>query len=127
MPALAKSTFHVRRLIRAAVGEACQCQYFMQASFSVASLLYLGQALAVELGQAVGNAFILLLCSQFHLLFYASRPLPNTIALPLVAVAIASWMRKRTVAAICILTFTTVRLLISAYLDLPSDQPFIGL
>ena len=77
----------------------------------MAGLWYLGQTVAASLGQAAGNAFILLLCCQFHLLFYASRPLPNTLALPLVAVAIAEWMQKRASTAVCILTFTTVKVL----------------
>lgn len=82
----------------------------------MASLWHLKQTLAKQLGQAVGNAYVLLLCSQFHILFYAGRPLPNTMALPLVAVAVAQWMRTRTTAAVCTLTFATVRL---AAFDLP--------
>lgn len=85
----------------------------MQAFYSVVSLLYLKHTVAKQLGQAVGNAFVLLLCSQFHIVFYASRPLPNTMALPLVAVAVAQWMQKRTTAAVCLLTFATVRLAVS--------------
>ena len=90
----------------------------------MASLWHLKQTLAKQLGQAVGNAYVLLLCSQFHILFYAGRPLPNTMALPFVAVAVAQWMRKRTTAAVCMLTFATVRLAVAA-LQLTAHKPTI--
>ena len=81
----------------------------LQGSLSMLGLLRLRKAVRTNLGPAVGNAFVLLTCVQFHLLFYSSRPLPNTFALPLVCWAVAEWMSKRPIRVICILAFTTVR------------------
>lgn len=44
------------------------------------------------LGKCVGQAFMLLTSLQFHLPFYASRPLPNTFALALASLAHADWI-----------------------------------
>ncbi len=43
------------------------------------------------MGAGVSVWLGLLTCSQFHLLFYASRPLPNIFALAIVLHALAAW------------------------------------
>ena len=47
------------------------------------------------LGESVGQAFMLLTSLQFHLPFYASRPLPNTFALALASLAHADWISSK--------------------------------
>ena len=87
---------------------ATKYQSKFQVGYTLAGILYLRRTVDHLLGQSVGNAFLLLLMSQFHLLFYAGRLLPNTLALPLVAVAFALWMENKATPAISILTFTAV-------------------
>jgi alpha-1,6-mannosyltransferase len=73
-------------------------------------LLVLRSAVERVLGRPVGVAFVVLTSTQFHLPFYASRPLANTIALVPTAVALAAmFARSRPRVATALLTFTTVR------------------
>ena len=88
------------------------CPFSVQATFSLLGLLRLRYAIQQTLGRLVGNAFVLLTCTQFHLLFYAGRPLPNTFAFPLVSSAVAAWMLGQQVdSVIALLAFMTVCLL----------------
>ena len=47
------------------------------------------------LGKCVGQAFMLLTSLQFHIPFYASRPLPNTFAVALASLAHADWISSK--------------------------------
>ncbi|KAG0179922.1 dolichyl-P-Man:Man(7)GlcNAc(2)-PP-dolichol alpha-1,6-mannosyltransferase [Apophysomyces sp. BC1034] len=45
-------------------------------------------------GYRAAVAFVLLLCCQFHILFWSSRTLPNTFALPLALTGLANWIES---------------------------------
>ncbi|XP_039281472.1 probable Dol-P-Man:Man(7)GlcNAc(2)-PP-Dol alpha-1,6-mannosyltransferase [Nilaparvata lugens] len=46
-------------------------------------------------GRGTAQWFILITMSQYHFMFYLSRPLPNILALPLVLVALHCWIRRK--------------------------------
>lgn len=64
-------------------------------AFVVLSLARFQAAVKVLFGQRAASVFILLLCCQFHLVFWSSRTLPNTFALPLVICGLAHWMESQ--------------------------------
>ena len=113
-PLLIPQPVHACQLL-AVLSVTCECEnkivhpVSVQATFSLLGLLRLRYAIQKTLGRLVGNAFVILTCTQFHLLFYAGRPLPNTFALPLVSSAVAAWMLGQQVdSVIALLAFTTV-------------------
>jgi alpha-1,6-mannosyltransferase len=65
-----------------------------QGTTTVLSLARLRAAIAAALGEGIGQVFMLLTALQFHLPFYASRPLPNTFALAVSSLAHADWISK---------------------------------
>ncbi len=82
---------------------------FAQGAMVVAALSYLGAAVQRRFGQPVGAIFILTTALQFHLPFYASRTLPNTLALASTSMAHAEWLDgKRPYRTILLLAFTVV-------------------
>ncbi|KAL5161610.1 Dol-P-Man:Man(7)GlcNAc(2)-PP-Dol alpha-1,6-mannosyltransferase [Glycine soja] len=60
-----------------------------------------------KFGHQVEAFFVILTATQFHFLFYCTRPLPNILALGLVNLAYGYWFRGRFYAALNSLIFTT--------------------
>nr|SVE81262.1 EOG090X04MD [Daphnia magna] len=58
-------------------------------------LLKLQKRIKGTLGKGTSDWFVLVTVSQFHFLFYLSRPLPNTMALPLVLFAYYYWLGQQ--------------------------------
>ncbi|KAK8816693.1 hypothetical protein WA538_000460 [Blastocystis sp. DL] len=69
---------------------------------------HLRKALVKKFGTTAGYAFILICCTQFHLLFYMGRPLPNTFAMALITFAFGYYLDERYTPFICLLTFCCV-------------------
>nr|CAG4642455.1 EOG090X04MD [Evadne anonyx] len=59
-------------------------------------LLRIKKRVRENLGEEVSFWFLLITLSQFHFIFYLSRPLPNTMALPLVLFAFDFWLARQT-------------------------------
>lgn len=90
---------------------------------SAISLGELAKRVNVHFGRRVAILFVLLTCSQPHLMYYASRPLPNTMALPLVMLALSHYpLSNRVAPFICLSAFailivrSELCLLMGAYL-----------
>lgn len=84
-----------------------------QGSVWVASLLCLKSTITRRMGPTVAAAFVLLTAVQFHLPFYASRTLPNILAMPLTNTGLALWLDPsnrpwRTRLAVLLLTAAAV-------------------
>jgi alpha-1,6-mannosyltransferase len=60
--------------------------------YVVGSLAVLGGAVRAVFGAGTERWFAVLTATQFHIVFYASRTLPNTFALVLVNVVLALWL-----------------------------------
>eukprot|EP01052_Picozoa_sp_SAG31_P030610 SAG31_NODE_3155_length_4612_cov_2.728784_4_plen_277_part_00 len=60
---------------------------------SVGASGFLRRQLSAAFGRGVGVAFVAITAAQFHLPFYWSRSLPNTVALVLTTIATGYWIR----------------------------------
>ncbi len=65
-----------------------------QGTMWYASYLRLQRAVGRYLGPDVAVAFVLVAAVQFHLPFYASRTLPNVLAMPLTNMGLALWLES---------------------------------
>ncbi|XP_024017008.1 dol-P-Man:Man(7)GlcNAc(2)-PP-Dol alpha-1,6-mannosyltransferase [Morus notabilis] len=61
-----------------------------------------------KFGHQVEAFFVILTALQFHLLFYCTRPLPNILALGVVNLAYAFWLKGKVYAALNCLIFATI-------------------
>ncbi|XP_022299232.2 dol-P-Man:Man(7)GlcNAc(2)-PP-Dol alpha-1,6-mannosyltransferase-like isoform X2 [Crassostrea virginica] len=77
------SKFLSQYVVRIALG------LYVLAAFSV-----FGNAIKFRFGPDVKRWLFLMTLTQFHFMFYMSRPLPNTFALVLVLLALAAWLKQ---------------------------------
>lgn len=72
---------------------------------AVNSIVFLKKAVDKEMGNGVGAAFLLITMLQFHLPYYMSRPLPNSLALVVTNYALAHWIHPKSSKSIGLTIF----------------------
>nr|CAG4651757.1 EOG090X04MD [Triops cancriformis] len=65
------------------------------ATLVLGALYFFQKAVSETLGHSVSLWFLAITTSQFHFLYYASRPLPNIMVLPLVLMACYFWIKQK--------------------------------
>eukprot|EP00002_Diphylleia_rotans_P020171 TRINITY_DN3912_c0_g1_i2.p1 TRINITY_DN3912_c0_g1~~TRINITY_DN3912_c0_g1_i2.p1 ORF type:complete len:485 (+),score=95.69 TRINITY_DN3912_c0_g1_i2:718-2172(+) len=75
---------------------------------SLAALVFFRKQITKRFGAEVGTGFMIITATQFHLVFYMSRTLPNTFAQIFVYVAYGFWFQEKFETTIALLAFTSV-------------------
>ncbi|XP_063231277.1 uncharacterized protein LOC134535867 [Bacillus rossius redtenbacheri] len=73
-------------------------QYIVRATLGLmvlGSLRLFRQSVQSVFGGQLASWFVAVTVTQYHFMYYLSRPLPNIMALPLVLFALHSWIRQR--------------------------------
>ncbi|ODV92392.1 glycosyltransferase family 22 protein [Tortispora caseinolytica NRRL Y-17796] len=79
-------------------------------AFNAIGMIYFYNTVKTVYNASTANWYILLQLSQFHMIFYASRTLPNFMAFPFVWISLALLLKNKHKRAISLLVFAGVTL-----------------